>query len=191
MILAKLILSHFTTDTQSQFIAHLRALLAPGGRLVIDHGPLSPSRAYAGGSPDDEVVVGMRQTRLTADWGQISEWRMGYRLQVISFTTMVTTGDRNRGKDELRRVVQGGGGVPGAWVESFNRANATTDMARTLVQRASQNKEPAGANPSVQQDLERRREVTRMLAAQGETVAFVPGRPVTFRMMFNIAMIVR
>jgi len=110
VVLVRLFLNHFTLDTQHAAIRHLLTLLAPGteSRLVIDWGVPSENRAFRG-DPADQTVVGMRKTILSHTFGRVEGWSMQYELDTPSFTTLVSTGDKQRGREWLQRIVEEAG----------------------------------------------------------------------------------
>jgi hypothetical protein len=191
VVLVRLFLNHFTLDTQHAAIRHLLTLLAPGSesRLVIDWGVPSESRAFRG-DPADQTVVGMRKTIISHVFGQVEGWIMDFELNTPSFTTLVSTGDRQRGREWLQRIVESGGGRLVAWQEVFDRTGSN-NISGTIVERARVNGEPPGQNPRVQQDWERRLEVNRIKERQPSGAAMRLGIEFSFRLVFTLAAVVK
>ena len=191
MVLVRLFLNHFTLDTQHAAIRHLLTLLAPGSesRLVIDWGVPSESRAFRG-DPADQTIVGMRKTIISHVFGQVEGWIMDFELNTPSFTTLVSTGDRQRGREWLQRIIESGGGRLVAWQEVFDRTGSN-NISGTIVERARVNGEPPGQNPRVQQDWERRLEVNRIEERQLSGAAMHLGVEFSFRLVFTLAAVVK
>ena len=188
VVLARLFVSHFTLDTQHVLVSQLLTLLAPGGRLVFDWGVPSDSRVVQG-APSDQTVVGIRETIINAGYGDLSNWNMRHGVHVGSFTTMVTTSEKTRARDQLRGMVERAGGRMQTYREDYDRTGGQ-NISGQLVERARNNQQPPDQPPRVQMDWERRREAQRMLAQQGETVAAVEGSTVRFRLMFSLIAVV-
>jgi hypothetical protein len=191
VVLVRLFLNHFTLDTQHAAIRHLLTLLAPGSesRLVIDWGVPSESRAFRG-KPGDQTVVGVRKTIISHVFGQVEGWSMKFELNTPLFTTLVSTGDRQRGREWLQRIVEDGGGRLVAWQEVFDRTGSD-NRSSTIVDRARTSGEPSGQNPRVQQDWERRLEVNRIMERQPSEAAMLPGVEFSFRLVFGLAAVVK
>jgi len=188
VVLARLFVSHFTLDTQHVLVSQLLTLLAPGGRLVFDWGVPSDSRVVQG-APSEQTVVGIRETIINAGYGDLSNWNMGRGVQISSFTTMITTSEKTRARDQLRGMVERAGGRIQAYQEDYDRTGGD-NISGQLVERARNNQQPPNHPPRVQMDWERRLEAQRMLAQQGETVAAVVGSRVQFRLMFSLVAVV-
>lgn len=191
VVLVRLFLNHFTLDTQHAAIRHLLTLLAPGtqSRLVIDWGVPGESRAFRG-DPADQTVVGMRKTIISHTFGRVGHWSMGFELDTPSFTTLVSTGDRQRGRQCLQEIVEAGGGRLVAWQEVFDR-NGSDNRSGVIVDRARTNGQPPGQNPRVQQDWERRLEVNRIQESQPPMAVMLPGVEFSFRLAFTLAAVVK
>jgi hypothetical protein len=191
VVLVRLFLNHFTLDTQHAAIRHLLTLLAPGtdSRLVVDWGVPSESRAFRG-DPADQTVVGLRETIISHVFGQVEGWSMGFVLDAPSFATFVSTGDRQRGREGLQKIIEHGGGRLVAWQEVFDRTGSD-NRSSTIVDRAGKSGEPPGQKPRVQQDWERRLELDRIEEGRPSVVEMVPGNKLWFRLTFGLAAVVK
>jgi hypothetical protein len=144
VVFVRLFLNYFTLDTQHAAIRYLLTLLAPGSesRLVIDWGVPSESRAFRG-KPSNQTVVGVRKTIISHVFGQVEGWSMKFELNTPLFTTLVSTGDRQRGREWLQRIVENGGRRLVAWQEVFDRTGSD-NRSSTIVDRARTSREPSG-----------------------------------------------
>ena len=115
---------------------------------------------------------------------------MDFELNTPSFTTLVSTGDRQRGREWLQRIIESGGGRLVAWQEVFDRTGSN-NISGTIVERARVNGEPPGQNPRVQQDWERRLEVNRIEERQPSGAAMRLGVEFSFRLVFTLAAVVK
>jgi hypothetical protein len=191
VVLVRLFLNHFTLDTQHAAIRHLSTLLAPGteSRLVVDWGVPSESRAFRGDAAD-QTIVGMRETIICHVFGQVEGWCMEFELETPSFATFVSTGDRQRGREWLQKIIEDGGGRLVAWQEVFDRTGSD-NRSSTIVDRARTSGEPPGQNPRVQQDWERRLEVDRFEKGQPSEVEMLLGNKLWFRLVFGLVAVVK
>jgi hypothetical protein len=149
----------------------------------------SDSRVFQG-KPGDQTVAGMRKTIITPGFGSVNRWSMTYLLDIPSLTTLVSTGDRQRARKALQRIIQDGGGRLVRWQEDFDRTGGE-DMSGTIVERAKANNQPEDQTPRVQQDWERRLEVDRIQEGQSRVTGVVASAEFTFRLMFSLVAVVQ
>jgi hypothetical protein len=150
---------------------------------------MAGSRAFRG-DPADQTIVGMRKTIISHVFGQVEGWCMEFELDAPSFATFVSTGDRQRGRESLQKIIEDGGGRLVAWQEVFDRTGSD-NRSSTIVDRARTSGEPPGQNPRVQQDWERRLEVDRFEKGQPSEVEICLGNKLWFRLVFGLIAVVK